>query len=558
MYCAYYRLSDEPFRVTPDPEFLFLADQYKEALAAIVYGIARRKGFVCITGEVGTGKTTILRSYLKSVEDQGLTFIYVFNPKVSFAVLMRTVLRDLGQSTEGDVPEMVERLHEHLIACYRANGTVVLFVDEAQNMPLETIENLRMLSNLETSTEKLIQIVLVGQPELDELLARPQLRQLRSRIVVRARLGPLTKADSLAYIRHRLNRVALDDRPIFSEGALALIVKQAAGIPRLINILCDAALITAFGYRLRPIPTKVVREVSRDTFGRPPSRLHPWAIAAVLILALLGGGLGLWKSRSAGHSAANDPIADLIIATERMGAALDKTPSPTKPAPKAAPRPAATDTDRMEELADPAADLVRVVSPLPKPAALDAAPPAVQPPAPPASPASVAVMAPAPVAAPSAAPAPVPPASTALAATASYPAVAAPPAPAPTVSAAPAVVAATPAVRHDPAPPPAPIAAPRPAVQPPANVIAAAEGGAMLAPGSEENRRSVVVKAGDTLSKLSHDVYGLANSDLFGLLQHANPAITDIDRVYVGQVIAFPSLSDAKPGEQEATLRKDQ
>ncbi len=541
MYREFYRLSDEPFRVTPDPEFLFLAPQYKEALAAIVYGIAKRKGFVCITGEVGVGKTTILRSYLNSVEDQALTFVYVFNPKVSFAVLMRTILRDLGQPTQGEVPELVERLHEHLIACYRAKKTVVLFVDEAQNMPVETIENLRMLSNLETSTDKLIQIVLVGQPELEELLSRPQLRQLKTRIVVRAKLGPLGKADSLAYVRHRLNRVALDDRAVFTDRATSLIIKEARGIPRIINILCDAALITGFGYRIRPIPPKVVREVIRDTFDHnQPAISHRWIIGAGMAAAAIAG-FGLWLAGpESGRHPADDPIADLIVATERNSTSaetknqapqapnLSAKPAsrPTASARKVAPPPAPPPVEHQEDSAaayDPAdeapdlgSDLVRLVAPLPKRTAL---PPAEQPPPP--TQAQVQAQA---QAAPKEQPADKGSAAEATA-VADQP----PPPPPP---ADPKEVKTTAA-----APPPKPPSPPS-------------------SPGGDANRRSLVVKPGDTLSKLSLAVYGTADTTVLGQLQRANPTITDIDQLYVGQVIAFPPLPGEKPDEQEAALRK--
>lgn len=519
MYLDFYRLSDEPFRVTPDPDFLFLADQYKEAMAAIVYGIAKRKGFVCITGEVGVGKTTILRSYLNSVEDKGLTFVYVFNPRVSFAVLMRTILRDLGQPTQGDVPEMVERLHEHLIACYRANTTVVLFVDEAQNMPLETLESLRMLSNLETSTDKLIQIVLVGQPELDDLLSRPQLRQLKSRIVVRARLGPMNREDSIGYVYHRLNRVALDTLPIFSKSALDRIVKEAKGVPRMINILCDAAMITGFGYRLKPIPVKVVREVIRDTFGDSSSGRSPWvprwvtAMAGMVVVLGLGLGAGaLWQSQ---RSASADPIADLIRATEKT--APEASAPALQPGPKVASRTrAAQPSDKQpDEVSDPAANLARVISPLPKPAA-------------PSVTEQSAAAATTPPAASPAAPQP-PKAMPPDVQTAALPRAADKAPPAPTAAPVPTAPAAT------------PVPTDRPPVQP-------ASG--------NPNSRTIVVKHGDTLFKLSLDIYGTANGDVFGLLQHANPAITDIDRLYVGQVIAFPSLPDNRPTEQEAVLRR--
>lgn len=265
MYKEFFNFSAEPFRVTPDPGFLYLTDQHKEALAAIIYGIAKRKGFVCITGEVGVGKTTILRSYLDSVDEPGLRFVYVYNPNVSFQTLLRHIFKELKIDYPGeDIAGMVDTLREWLVEHHARRETLVLLIDEAQNMPIGTLESLRMLSNLETATEKLVQIVLVGQPELEQLLAERQLRQLESRIAVRTRLGPLSKQDSANYIRHRLKCVALDDKPAFADGAVEEIVRRAGGIPRRINVVADNCLLTAFGHKIKPVTAKVVREVVRD------------------------------------------------------------------------------------------------------------------------------------------------------------------------------------------------------------------------------------------------------------------------------------------------------
>jgi general secretion pathway protein A len=265
MYKEFFNLSAEPFRVTPDPGFLFLTDQHKEALAAIIYGIAKRKGFVCITGEVGVGKTTILKSYLDSVDEPGLRFVYIYNPNVSFHALLRHIFKELGvQPGADDLPGMVEALHAWLLERHKRRETLVLLIDEAQNMPIGTLENLRLLSNLETSTEKLVQIVLVGQPELEAQLAERQLRQVESRIAVRTRLGPLSRKDSVAYIRHRLKLVALDDQPVFEPAAMELVARRARGIPRRINVICDTALMNACGHKVKPVTAKVVREVLHD------------------------------------------------------------------------------------------------------------------------------------------------------------------------------------------------------------------------------------------------------------------------------------------------------
>jgi general secretion pathway protein A len=299
MYTAYYDLRQEPFHVTPDPDFLFPSPAHKEALAAIIYGIEQRKGFVAITGEVGVGKTTILRSYLDFADRQSLKLIYVYNSNLTFDELVTTILQELGvPDRPPSAFQAVTRLHEELIEVYRRNQTVVLIIDEAQNMPVETLESLRMLSNLETVTEKLIQIMLIGQPELDELLQEHRLRQLRQRIAIHARIGPLNVEDSIAYLEHRLAKVALGTKPVFTANALRLIAESSQGIPRNLNILSDNALITGFGSQVRPVNARIVKEVLDDRgVARPQRGVATWrgawvggaaaAAALVIVVALL-------------------------------------------------------------------------------------------------------------------------------------------------------------------------------------------------------------------------------------------------------------------------------
>ncbi|MGB4224543.1 MAG: AAA family ATPase [Syntrophorhabdus sp.] len=204
MYLNYYNLKKEPFHITPDPEFLYLSPSHKEALGSIIYGIEQKKGFVVIIGAVGVGKTTILRSYLDTADKKHLKIIYIFNARLTFEELVKTIYQELGiDSKTDDIFDMVNNLYKILIDEYTKGNSVVLVIDEAQNVPVDTLENLRMLSNLETPKDKLIQIVLVGQPEFEERLNMEKLKQLKQRIAIRSTILPLTKPESLDYIEHR-------------------------------------------------------------------------------------------------------------------------------------------------------------------------------------------------------------------------------------------------------------------------------------------------------------------------------------------------------------------
>src|SRR5208337_1246118 len=288
MYLDFYKLKKNPFHITPDPEFLFLSSSHKEASAALIYGIEERKGFIAITGEIGVGKTTILRSYLESADPEKLKVVYIFNAMLSFESLLKQIFNELGLvAAQGDdVPELVNRLHRFLIEEYKHDRNVALIIDEAQNMPIETLENLRMLSNLETSKDKLVQIVMVGQPEFERKLQLDELRQLKQRIAIRCLIKPLNRDESFAYIQHRLMKASYFHNQIFTKRALNDIVKEARGFPRLINILCDNALITGFGYQHNPVGGKIIKEVISDFRGPKPRKLFK-----VLPVAAVFGGI---------------------------------------------------------------------------------------------------------------------------------------------------------------------------------------------------------------------------------------------------------------------------
>src|SRR3989442_1248925 len=288
MYLDFYRLKKGPFPITPDPAFLFLSPSHKAALGALVYGIEARQGFVALLGEVGLGKTTILRSYLERVDQSQLKPIYLLHANMAFRDLLNTLCQEFGlEVTTEHVAETVNRLHHVLIEEYQQGRNVVLLVDEAQHMPIETLEHLRMLSNLETSTQKLLQIILVGQPEFEAKLNDQALRQLKQRLVIRATIAPLTAEESRDYILYRLAKVSTVDEPIFTRGALQAIIKQAQGTPRVLNILCTNALMQGFGYGQRRISAAIAKDVIAEYTGKAPRRWwRPW-VAVVGGLALL-------------------------------------------------------------------------------------------------------------------------------------------------------------------------------------------------------------------------------------------------------------------------------
>ena len=360
MYLSFFGLLEKPFAITPDPRYLYLSGRHAEALAHLLYGINEAGGFVQLTGEVGTGKTTIIRSLLAQTP-KNAEIALILNPRMTAPEFLLTICEELGigvpDSALGSLKDLVDILSHYLLRAHAAGHRVVLVVDEAQNLSPEVLEQVRLLTNLETNTQKLLQIILIGQPELRELLASYELRQLAQRVTGRYHLNPLSRDETTAYVRHRL-RVAGATTDIFSPHALSEVFRLSQGVPRVINVFCDRALLGAYSLDRHRVTTPLVRNAASEVFGRrfTPHWL-PWAIAGSLALLLGAALLALWnfepwKSRpepqlahaaaGAGEAAAAVPKAPLAAAAT---AAAAPPPAPAQLAQLLAQHNAETDPD---------------------------------------------------------------------------------------------------------------------------------------------------------------------------------------------------------------------
>ena len=293
MYTSYFGLKENPFNLTPDPRYLFLSSQHREALNHLIYGINERKGFVLITGGIGTGKTTISRAFL-SVLDKSVDSALIFNSAVSDMELLQTINREFGIKSERGRPtrkRLISALNAFLLKNFAAGRNAVLLIDEAQNLPLSVLEQIRMLSNLETDREKLLQIALLGQPELQKLLDLPSLRQLNERITVRYNLKPLNSEQVQQYIEHRLIIAAGNNGNLrFPDGVCKIIHGYADGIPRRINAICDRALLIAYTRGTSSIDKNIIRQAVDDIGGNYLKGRHRktgFLLAILLALTIL-------------------------------------------------------------------------------------------------------------------------------------------------------------------------------------------------------------------------------------------------------------------------------
>jgi general secretion pathway protein A len=273
MYHTFYGLIRAPFEMTPDPAFLYLGETHREGLATLVYGVRSRKGFVMLTGEVGTGKTTLLHALLAQL-DASTDSAYIFNPRLEPLDFFQLLFDDLGiEEACFSKAEYLLALNHYLIDRLKGDRTVLLIIDEAQNLSTEMLEEIRLLSNLETPNSKLIQILLVGQPELSEMLDRDDLRQLRQRIVLRHELEPFDAGELEFYVEERLRLAGYTGKGIFKRSAFRELFAVTGGVPRLLNVVCDGALLTGYGRDQATVDAEIIREVANDLhLNQAPTR----------------------------------------------------------------------------------------------------------------------------------------------------------------------------------------------------------------------------------------------------------------------------------------------
>ena len=337
MYSQFFGLKQAPFSISPDPRFLFMSERHREALAHLLYGLDGGGGFVLLSGEIGAGKTTVCRCFLEQIPKR-CNVAYIFNPELTVVELLRSVCDEFhiplphAGPAPATVKDHVDPLNQFLLKTHAVGQNNVLIIDEAQNLSADVLEQLRLLTNLETNERKLLQIVLIGQPELREMLARPELEQLAQRVIARFHLGALSQAETAQYIRHRLSVAGLRGAVPFDQAAWQRIHQLARGIPRRINLLCDRALLGAYAGGQTKVDRRIVERAAEEVFGpaetataaRARHRRTAWASAGVVAGAALVGGITLAVSGGPRQSA---PAA---VATSASASALASAAS--KPA----------------------------------------------------------------------------------------------------------------------------------------------------------------------------------------------------------------------------------
>ncbi|QTN22425.1 AAA family ATPase [Rhizobacter sp. AJA081-3] len=335
MYARFFGLRQQPFSIAPDPRYLYMSERHREALAHLLYGVRGGGGFVLLTGEIGAGKTTVCRCFLEQIPKR-CNVAYIFNPKQTVTELLRSVCDEfrIPRRPEGaTVKDYVDALNEFLLHTHSVGQTSVLIIDEAQNLSADVLEQLRLLTNLETNERKLLQIVLIGQPELRTMLARPELEQLAQRVIARFHLQALTPKETVQYIRHRL-AVAGMNRPLpFERDALKRIHQLSRGVPRRINLLCDRALLGAYAGNRPAVDAAIVDKAAAEVFdGTLPPETTParpgWQRAAMAAAAVGGLALAVWagvayeRRAAAGATAAAAPASAVALAASAPASAV--------------------------------------------------------------------------------------------------------------------------------------------------------------------------------------------------------------------------------------------
>ena len=583
MYCDFYQMRERPFNVTADPKFLYLNARYREALASLHYGITQRKGFITLIGEAGTGKTTLLKKLLDDL-DQTTRTVFVFNTNVTFDEILEYIFGEFDLPVHnGKRLYMLQRLNTFLLEELGKGRNVALLIDEAQDLDYSVLEDLRLLSNLETAKEKILQIVLSGQPELGQKLGNPGLRQLRQRIAVSCRLLPLTREELTEYIQSRLTAAGAADPKLFTRDAEERIFEISTGIPRLVNIVCDNALVIGYALGKKRIgadvvneaaadlPTMETRDLSAEASDTPAAtaaaasaprtrRLSQIGVIAVVVVALVIGLLSVGRSLLRGTANGPERAAAPRQPLEVVQPGLREEAEPRVPRqPAADPAPPAL----------PAAHEASAPAPVAPVAAVEAA----------AAPADGAAAA-APAAGVDGGAGAAPSSERAAAAdarraemahdvVAERAAVA--PVRAPVVASAPDRAAAPPVPAAPAAPVPvAPVAVPAapPVAAPAPVVVAAAPPVAALAPAAPKlpetapetadnlrlvlpDYRRIQVKPGDSVSQIATSTYGQASATMLDLMKMANPSIRDIDIISVGQELRLPQLDQGLAVLQE-------
>ncbi|MCF8063486.1 MAG: AAA family ATPase [Deltaproteobacteria bacterium] len=356
MYKNFFGFKERPFQLVPNPAYLYLSRGHEEALAHLTYAISQGDGFVEITGEVGTGKTTLCRAFLENLGEKGTEAAFIFNPKLDAVHLLKAINDEFGIDSSADnIKDLIDTLNEFLLRKKAEGHKVLLLIDEAQNLSKDVLEQLRLLSNLETTTSKLLQIILVGQPELGEMLDSHDLRQLGQRITLSCHLSPLSFRETREYILHRLRVASRKEVVQFTPSAMHAVYHYSGGIPRLINIACDRALLTAFGLNRRKVTAGIARSAVRELADRRSIQRtslgrswRPWLAAAVVVLAFAAAGLYLREG--------GEEPSGLKASTPDPGSAAD-SPGASTPPPEA-PRRAEPPPDPAEASA-PAEEPVR-------------------------------------------------------------------------------------------------------------------------------------------------------------------------------------------------------